>query len=112
MTPETPLKAVRDFGIKIFEEKEMAKFTGDEQFVYNANACKTYSKLRSSIGGLYPCRPQQSASAHERQFMAKEADFAFRQALALCPYSPEAVQRYSRLLVEQGRKQDADLFAH
>ena len=40
-----------------------------------------------------------------------EADFAFRQAWALCPYSPEALFRYVNLLVQQGRTGDALLIA-
>ena len=39
--------------------------------------------------------------------MAREADFAFRQAWALCPYSTEAVFRYVDLLIEQKRVADA-----
>lgn len=31
--------------------------------------------------------------------MAKEADYAFRQSLALCPYSPEALFGYVHLLL-------------
>ena len=43
--------------------------------------------------------------------MRKEADFAFRQAFALCPYSPEAVFRYVNLLTGQQRFEDAVLVA-
>jgi Flp pilus assembly protein TadD len=43
--------------------------------------------------------------------MATEADLAFRQAFALCPYSPEVVFRYVGLLLQNGRKQDALLVA-
>jgi hypothetical protein len=39
--------------------------------------------------------------------MSKAADFAFRQAVALCPYSPEAIFRYVNLLVSQSRIEDA-----
>jgi hypothetical protein len=39
------------------------------------------------------------------------ADFAFRQAFALCPYSPEAVFRYVNLLLSEGRTADAVLIA-
>ena len=39
--------------------------------------------------------------------MATEADFSFRQAFALCPYSPEAVFRYTDFLVAHKRKADA-----
>jgi len=43
--------------------------------------------------------------------MTREADRAFRQAFALCPYSPEAVFRYVNLLVELRRTDDARLVA-
>ena len=33
--------------------------------------------------------------------MNDEADFAFRQAWALCPYSPETVFRYVDLLMSE-----------
>ena len=39
--------------------------------------------------------------------MLKEADLAFKQAFAYCPYSPEAVFRYVQLLAGAGRFQDA-----
>src|SRR4030095_8083007 len=43
----------------------------------------------------------------EQLRMIKEADFAFRQALAFCPYSPEAVYRYVNLLLSMQRFDDA-----
>ncbi len=39
--------------------------------------------------------------------MVKEADFAFKQAFAFCPYSPEAVFRYVNLLLSLQRFDDA-----
>ncbi len=39
--------------------------------------------------------------------MLKEADFAFRQAFALCPSSPEVVFRYINLLLSQKRLDDS-----
>ena len=39
--------------------------------------------------------------------MLAEADFAFRQAFALCPYSPEAIFRYANLLLSADRLEDA-----
>ncbi len=44
--------------------------------------------------------------------MLKEADFAYRQAFAFCPYSPEAVYRYITLLVNARRWDDAILVAN
>ena len=43
--------------------------------------------------------------------MEQAADFAFRQALALCPYSPEAIFRYVQFLLSQNRRKDAVLVA-
>ena len=43
--------------------------------------------------------------------MARAADFAFRQAIALGPHSPEAVARYVNFLKEQHRLNDARLVA-
>jgi hypothetical protein len=43
--------------------------------------------------------------------MNDAADFAFRQAWALCPYSPETVVRYVALLTSQNRRADALLVA-
>ena len=43
--------------------------------------------------------------------MAEAADFAFRQALAISPSSPETVFRYVNQLVEEGRTNDALLVA-
>ena len=53
-------------------------------------------------------RPKTDA---ERERMIKEADFAFRQAFAFCPYSPEAVFRYVQLLMNLGRVDDALMVA-
>jgi hypothetical protein len=78
-----------------------------------------FSKLRSSIAGIYSWRigispsggqvPPQYTGDKER--MAREADFAFKQAIALCPYSSEAIIRYVAFLTNQGRKPEARLIA-
>ena len=39
--------------------------------------------------------------------MKREADFAFRQAFALCPHSAEVVFRYVNLLINDQRIEDA-----
>jgi hypothetical protein len=111
LKPETTMQALCDFATTVFENQQMDDFEGDEKFVRNAYACKTFSKLRSSIAGVYAWRAKNSKSSDEKQRMTKEAEFAFQQAFALCPYSPEAVFRYSNLLVEQGRRKDALLLA-
>ena len=111
LTPGTSIKDVCDFVTTVFERKEDADYQADEKFVRNAYVCKTYSKLRSSIAGVYAWRWKNSKTPEEKQRMAKETDLAFRQAYALCPYSPEAVYRYTSWLTEQARTKDALLLA-
>jgi hypothetical protein len=107
LSPTTSVDQVCDFATTVFENKEAGDYGSDEKFVRNDYACKTFSKLRSSMAGVYAWRAKHSASPEEKQRMGTAADFAFRQAFALCPYSPEAVFRYVNLLVDQGRKKDA-----
>jgi len=111
LTPETPLKDVCDFATTVFLRKEEGDYQADEKFVRNAYAHKTYSKLRSSIAGVYLWHWKNSKSDGEKQRMGKEAEFAFRQAFAICPYSPEVVFRYANWLKEQDRTKDALLLA-
>jgi hypothetical protein len=104
---DTTVKEVAAFAEKIHVKKDLIGFTGDPQFVQNEYSCKMFSKLRSSLGGLYAWRAQHAADASEKDRMNDEADFAFRQAWALCPYSPEAVFRYVNLLLSENRVEDA-----
>jgi hypothetical protein len=64
-----------------------------------------------SLAELYAWHRQQAADAAEKERLTREADFALRQAWALCPYSPEAVYRYVDLLLAQDRAADALLVA-
>lgn len=108
---ETSVKVVSSFAEKVFLRHDFSGFTGDTNFVQNACSYKMFSKARSSIAGLYAWRYQHAADAAERQRMSNEADFAFRQSLALCPFSPEAVFRYVQFLMQANRIDDAIIVA-
>jgi len=108
---DTTVKEVAAFAEKIHVKKDLSGFTGDPQFVHNEYSCKMFSKLRSSIAGLYAWRAQHATDPDEKERMNGAADFAFRQAFALCPYSPEAVYRYVNLLLSENRTADAILVA-
>jgi len=105
----TPVVAVTSFGEKVFLRHDLAGFSGDPGFVQNDYASRMFSKFRSSIAGLYAWRAANSADASEKGRLTRAADFAFRQALALCPGSPEAAQRYMAFLKSQHREADAQL---
>jgi hypothetical protein len=111
LKPDTTVKEVAAFAEKIQGQKDLRGFAGDPQFVQSECWCQSYSKLRSSIGGLYAWRAQHAADAAEKKRMNDAADFAFRQAWALCPYSQETVYRYVNLLMSEGRIANALLVA-
>ncbi|MCI0536003.1 MAG: hypothetical protein L0Z50_12325 [Verrucomicrobiales bacterium] len=96
---------------KVYVKKDLEGFTGDPAYVRNELTQGMFSKLRSSIGSVYAWRAQQCENSAEKEHMLTEADFAFRQAFALCPASPEAVFRYINLLVGEKRLPDATLVA-
>jgi hypothetical protein len=108
---DTSVGEIAAFAKKTFGKQDFTGFTGDPRFVQNAYSHRMFSKLRSSIAGLYAWRMDHSTDATEKERMAREADFAFRQAWVLCPYSPEAVFRYVNFLLEQKRGADALLVA-
>jgi len=106
---DTPVADLTAFGQKVFLRHDFSGFKGDPGFVQNDYSCKMFSKLRSSLANLYVWRMNQAVTADKKGRMAREADFAFRQALALCPYSPEAVKGYVNFLKSQNRDSDAVL---
>jgi hypothetical protein len=111
LTDDTPVDKIAAFAKKTFGKQDFSGFTGDRRFIQNAYSRRMFSKLRSSLAGLYAWRMQHATGATEKERMAREADFAFRQAWALCPDSTEAVFRYVALLMEQKRVADALLVA-
>ncbi len=107
ITYDTPVQDVCDFVMRVHKRKNYDGFTGDRKFVRDDQAQKSFSKLRSSIGGLYSWRLASSRDPEEQKRLLREADFALKQAFAFCPYSPEAVYRYTSLLVSAQRFDDA-----
>jgi len=111
LTDDTSVEQVAAFAQKTFGKQDFSGFKGDPRFIQNAYSQHMFSKLRSSIAGIYAWRAQHAAEASEKQRMNQAADFAFRQAFALCPYSPEVVFRYVNLLLSEHRGADALLVA-
>jgi len=108
---KTSLPAVCDFADKYGQGKHLDDFKGDKDFAGNPQTRKCFSKLRSSIAGMYAWRAEHAATSDERQRMYDAAELAFRQSYAICPYSPEALYRYVNLLLEHRRFDDAILLA-
>ncbi|MBI3192434.1 MAG: hypothetical protein HYZ36_07195, partial [Pedosphaera parvula] len=107
ITYDTKVKDITAWAERVYLRGDFTGFKGDPKFVRDDNGQKAFSKLRSAIAGLYTWRINNSKSVAEQQRMIKEADFAYRQAFAFCPYSPEAVFRYVNLLTSMQRFEDA-----
>jgi RNA polymerase sigma factor (sigma-70 family) len=108
---DTSVGEVAAFAQKTFGKQDFSGFTGDPRFIQNAYSYGMFSMLRSSIAGIYMWRLDHAASEAEKERMTRATDFAFRQAWALCPTSPEAVFRYTNFLLKQNRNSDARLVA-
>jgi hypothetical protein len=117
---DTSVREVCAFAEKTHLKHSFGGYKGDRELVHYVMAEKSLSKLRNSIASVYGWRlgvngdvssqyaPKSDA---ERLRLAKEADYAFRQAFALCPYSPETIYLYVNFLVSQQRRPDALLVA-
>jgi len=111
ITYDTPISNICAFAEKTYLHRDYKGFKGRPEFVRDNDGQKAFSKLRSSIAGVYNYRIGAAKSHAEQQRMLREAEFAFKQAYAFCPYSPEAVFRYINLLISIGRVDDAQFIA-
>jgi hypothetical protein len=111
LKPDTSLSNLCAFAETVYGRKDRSHFTGDDAFVTNEFATQAFSKLRVSIAGLYGWRLLNKSKTDDPARLRAEADYAFRQAFALCPTNPEAVIRYANFLESEGRIGDAILLA-
>ncbi len=112
---DTGVKAICEFADLIYGQRDFEGLKGDVKYV-NAGAGYNpqliYAKLRVAQASVYAWHADHAATPKEKQRMARAADFAFRQAIALGPRSPEAVAGYVNFLREQHRLNDARLVAN
>jgi tetratricopeptide (TPR) repeat protein len=109
---DTPIQEICQFVERVYRRGDLTGYKGDPKFVRDNDAQKAFSKLRNSIAGMYAWRINESKNPAERSRLIREADFAFKQAFAFCPYSPETVTRYVTMLATlPGRLDDALLLA-
>ena len=118
ITYDTTVQQIADFCERTYVRNNYKGYTGARAFVRDDDAQKAFSKLRSSQAGMYAwrlgqqCPPEfRQKSAAAQSALIRETDFAFKQAFAYCPYSPEAVYRYVNFLMQYGRFDDAVIVA-
>ena len=118
ITYDTSLKEIEDFVTRVYVGNNYEGFTGSRMFIRDDGGQKAFSKLRSSIAGMYAwrlstdCPPEYRPKTDaETAALRRETEFAFKQAFAFCPYSPEAVFRYINFLLHDNRFDDALILA-
>jgi tetratricopeptide (TPR) repeat protein len=111
---DTSVAEIAKWAERVYLRRNYQQFTGDRKFIRDDQAQKSFSKLRGALAGMYNWRIATTRpGSPERRRMIQEADFAFRQAFALCPYNPETLFRYVNLLLspDVNRHDDALLLA-
>ena len=83
LNDDTPVSQVAAFVEKVQLKRNFSGFKGDPQFVQNDYAREMFSRLRSSIAGVYAWRMNHAANEAEKARMARAADFASRQGVCL-----------------------------
>jgi hypothetical protein len=106
----TPLQEIADFAKKTYSAEPSRNADADPLFAKDLHARKAFSNLRASQAALYSWRAKHGLSV-ERARMKKEAEFAYRQALAICPTNPKAVFLYAETLQANNQPADALLVA-
>jgi hypothetical protein len=105
---DTSVQDVGTYAEKVFLKHDFSGFSGDTNYVGNTYTQRMFSKDRLSIAMLYQWRAKHTQNAAEKARMEHEADFAYRQAWALCPDSPETVFSYVTFLnLDENRIADA-----
>jgi hypothetical protein len=106
----TPAFQFLDFGEKVYDKKDLSQFKGNPRFATNQAAQWTFAECRLNLARIYMWRANNGLDLEERRRMAREADFAFGQSLALCP--PEyTAGDYGLFLYTQNRTNDLQLLA-
>jgi tetratricopeptide (TPR) repeat protein len=116
---DTSISNICAFVERTYIGNNFTGYTGSRAFARDESGQKAFSKLRSSQAGMYAwrcgfpntspqCPPEYRQKSEASQAaLVRETDFAFKQAYAFCPYSPEALYRYVNFLLPQGRFDDA-----
>jgi hypothetical protein len=112
LTEETPIKVICEFVERVYLDGDLSQFKGDPLYVtaerlYSPR--RLFGKLREAHAGLYLWRMEHASTTKEKETMTRAAEFAFKQAMVLCPESPEYARRLIELLRAQKRVEDADL---
>jgi hypothetical protein len=81
-------------------------FEGRRAYLEDKQAPQYWSQCRSAIAGYYEWWSKNSEKSRHSS-LNDEADFAYRQSVALSPYNPTVAWRYADFLIHNQRTNDA-----
>ena len=108
ITYDTSVKEICDWAENVYLRHYFTNFNGDRRFVRDDDAQKSFSKMRCAIGSsIYDWHARNPRNPAEHARVVKETEFAYKQAFAYCPYSPETVFHLMNMLLAGNRVDDA-----
>ncbi len=102
---------ISEFAQAVYGRKDLSGYHGDPRYATNEIARQFFAEMRIAIAGVYAWRATNSAASTESPRMAREADFAFRQALALNP-TADGLPRFGEFLLSQDRTNDIQILVN
>ena len=104
LTDDTSVEQVAAFVKKTFGKQDFSGFAGDPRFIQNAYSHKMFSKLRSSLAGIYIWRLHQAAGAAGKEAHERERPISpFARPGHYARIRLRLVFRYVNFLLEQKR---------
>jgi hypothetical protein len=86
LTEDTTIPQISSFALETYGLRR--SFPGDYRYALSDYSQAMFSKSRLDIAELYEWRAGHATNSMDEKRMWREADFAFRQAWALAPWSP------------------------
>ena len=104
---KTSVKELCRYAERVYFRTELSEEDVNPAYVADPTMPLYFSRCRSAIAALYQWRA--GTGKHQDAELLREADYAHRQAVALCPYNPEVVSRYVEFLLTEKHTNDAKL---
>lgn len=106
VTEHTSVAGLCSWIKRVFLQPESGAFKGNPAYLKDTAAALCYAHCRTAVAGYYRWWSKKSDKS-EAARLTREADLAYRQSVALCPYNPGLVWNYANFLLQNQRTNDA-----
>ena len=90
LNADTSIEEIAAFAEKVYVKKDLSGFTGDSQFIQSEECAREcFQSYEVPSANFTRGAHRHTTDDGEKERMNDEADFAFRQAWALCPIRPK-----------------------